>query len=354
MIDHDDHDVEGGGLALASSVKTSKRKIRHRKQLAKFKERLHELGWRKTYIDRHVEDNIGADLDQQSETVLLDTWTKSWITMKMNDINTDEYILYSAGLNRKMAKMLSGIITSLYNTCYSRRQLLEIAIEYALGKYDPVLKPDQEYYFESDEHEVWTPNSLFKYIYNVPQLARLRSRLPIVPGSHSSADSKIFYHATNIKSAIHIARHGISHLKGRGCLDFGIQPSFYMTPDLSTAIHWCEVNKTRWHGELCIILFSIPNDSLRALKGKVFENATSEWVELVTSSRICQAEINDLDWYDSVYGPMAANIRAICSRGVVARTHATPKFQLASKSNTSDMYFRNCLSGAIFVRADHL
>ena len=32
-----------------------------------------------------------------------------------------------------------------------------------------------------------------------------------------------------------------------------------------------------------------------AMKGKVFENATSEWEELVTSSRRCIVKMNDLD-----------------------------------------------------------
>ena len=345
---NDTEDMDGGGLALAASSNKSNRKIRHTRQLGKFKERLHELGWRKTYVNRHVEDYVGADLDEQPEHVLLDTWAKSWIPDDSDA--TEAQILYSAGLTRKMAKQLSLVIAPLQKSCYTRNQLIEIAIEYALGKYAPVLKPGQEYLVEIPQRDVWVPNARFKYVYNVSDFESLRlPSFPMeFPSGMTGVNAKMFFHATNYRSVIHIATYGIDHLKGRRCLDFGIQPGFYMTPDLSTAIEWCSVNRQRWHDELCIIVYSIPTDALKALKCKIFANPDEEWKTLVTESRRCHERINALDRFDAVYGPMAANVQSIKTK--LVRPHKTPKFQLASKSNDSDDYFAKCFAGAIFIR----
>jgi hypothetical protein len=185
---------------------------------------------------------------------------------------------------------------------------------------------------------------VFKYIYNIDKVP-LEDAPSTLPGIYTS--TKVFFHATNLRSAIDIAEQGISHASGRKCMDFGILPSFYMTPDVSVAIEWCTVNKLRWQGEMCILVFIIPTASSVALKTKEFDSNTSEWIDLVTSSRRCKMKFNDLDKFDAVYGPMVANVKSIHSK--LARPHKKLKFQLASKSIASDVYFKSCFAGAIFM-----
>jgi hypothetical protein len=262
-------------------------------------------------------------------------------------------MLYAAGLSRRHANRLAYVILPLHKTCYTQIQLLEIAVEYALGMYDKVLKPGQTYFVDTPVMDTWIPNTTFKYACNVSESTHLYIRafevvLQSFPDLHGSA--KLYFHATNIRGALSIVRQGISHTDGRKCLDFGINPSFYLTPDIRTAVKWCIKKKRVWQGEMCILVFKIPHVFLEAMKGKVFESATAEWEELVTSSRRCIVKINDLDLFDTVYGPMASNIHSIDKDNKFARPHKTPKFQLASKSVASDAYYNKCFSGALFMR----
>jgi hypothetical protein len=345
----------GGGVALntksSSAIrKQSKqtRKMRHKRQFENFKARLCELGWRKSFIDVHVDSLVGQDLDEQHEEILMETMAKEWVLMYHDTRNTSTMstMLYDAGFTRKMANKLSEVIAPLRNTCYTCRQLLDIAIEYAVGRYDKVLPLAHAGYYVDTQEEVWVPHAMFKYVYNAPILSRLSS----IPTQHVRPQHKLFFHATNYRSALNILQYGISHSRGRPCLDFGIKSSFYMTPELSIAIAWCDANRVRWKGELCIMMFSIPtSDSLQALSCKLYEAASAEWVKLVTESRRCKVHINELDRFDAVYGPMASNVQSM-KNNALARPHRTLKYQLASKSDASDMYFRNCYEGTIFAR----
>ena len=103
---------------------------------------------------------------------------------------------------------------------------------------------------------------------------------------------------------------------------------------------------------MCILVFKIPHVFLEAMKCKVFKSATAEWEERVTSSRRCIVKSNDLDMFDTLYGPMASNIHSIEQDNKFARPHNTPKFQLASKSVASDDYYNKCFAGALFMGAD--
>ena len=348
-----DSDVDdGGGLTQHIEKRTKYSKVtarRHKKQLESFRLRLHNLGWRLSFLNSHIadDDSIGEELDEQSEDILLEEYTKSWVPEHWELVGD---ALYAAGLRRKVVRTLSDIVAPLVNTSYSRRQLVEIAIEYALGKYKKVMKKNQQYLIETPDTDVWVPNDTFNYVYNISSPDPSSVQLHTLPGIH--AGGKLFFHATSCASAIYIATHGIAHLKGRGCLDFGIQPSFYMTPDIETAIDWCVKNKKRWSDEMCIIVYNIPlHDTLQAMSGRAYDTATAEWVRLVTSSRQCQEYSNDMDDLDVVYGPMAANVKDITDENKMAKPHKPPKFQLASKSNKSDRYFGKHFAGTMFFKA---
>ena len=52
-----------------------------------------------------------------------------------------------------------------------------------------------------------------------------------------SGDYTVTFHATNWESALSIASTGPDFTSGRRCLDFGIRPSFYVTPDVADGPH---------------------------------------------------------------------------------------------------------------------
>lgn len=331
MVDSEDSD--GGGRARAHTPTKRSKSVekRHKKQLAKFKDRLNELGWRRSFVDAHTPDHVGNDLDEYRESEIIVEYTKLWVhqAMEKRQDDTDTDMLYMSGLSRKMATEMSDVIKPLYNTCYTRLQLLEIAIEYALEIYEKVLAPGKDYWVDTPSTDAWTPNATFKYVYNVSETLDQRDAINLFPGKHNS--DMLFFHATNIRAGLNIVRHGVSHIKGRRCLDFGIQPSFYLTPDIGTAVKWCDKKRRLWQGESCILVYKIPQTYLQALNGKVFKSATAEWEELVTSSRRCEANTNALDFFDVVYGPMAANVQSIEKNKMFARPHKNTQVSISVK-----------------------
>jgi hypothetical protein len=356
-----DSDSEGGGLGTSSSVsqhqnkKHNRRQERHHAQYIRCVKQLHTLGWRKKFIDTHLDIQVGRELDEVRQMDLIETYTKSWI--HIIDSSSDEELLYNAGLKKSVVRKLCEVIKPLYNGCYSQHQLLEIAIEYAIGKYSPLTSPSNAYLFPDVVEDKWSVHFKFKYIFNMSAACNRSSHHleeSIIHGlgtpSHQMliANQKLFYHATNWSSANNIMMYGISHYQGRACLDFGIQPSFYITPHISTALEFCAQKNLTWSHEKCILVFGVvPNSTLR---NKEFDTATLEWIDGVTSSRRCVGVRNELDAYDMVYGPMACNIKGITKRKALARPHHTAKYQLASKSNDSDMYLRHCYIGCIFLK----
>ena len=349
----------GGGISLTSKKKFKRnnratfKKLKHMKQLEKFKEKLQHFGWRYNFINNNVPYYIGEELDNIRENELIKEYTKSLLVKAINTHSdkSNYEILYATGLSKKYINKLIYVIHPLYNTCYTHNQLLDIAIEYALGIYEKILKNDQKYLVNTVNLDTWVPDTTFKYLCNISKHLNTKlceNALLNFPDINNE-NSRLFFHATNIRSALSIVKQGISHIDGRKCLDFGINPSFYMTPDIKIAINWSNKKQRLWEGETCILIFRIPHIYMDAMKGKVFENATSEWEELVTSSRRCIVKMNDLDLFDTVYGPMASNIHAIDKNNKFARPHNILKFQLASKSVMSDMYFNKCYAGIIFI-----
>jgi hypothetical protein len=194
----------------------------------------------------------------------------------------------------------------------------------------------------------WVDHPTLKRIYNCSNTISLESQAldAIADLPPTSGQSTLFFHATNWQSAVNIATYGIDRTRGRRCLDFGIQPGFYLTPDINVGVQWCQTNASRWDKELCIMVFVVQKPAL--LNSKTFKAANKEWQQLVSHSRHCQGATNALDWVDTVYGPMAANVKAMVENRAIAKTHASPKMQLASKSNLSDRALSECYVGTLF------
>ena len=341
---------EGSGPSRTTSRSAALRTQRRERRMAElmsFKTHLQTTGFRRRFIDQKMHDDNGRLIEDERTSDVIKWYAEMWISdaTKTHPHETDlQTILYNAGFTKRVASHISKVLAPLADSSYSRDQLLGIAIEYAQGTYDRLTLVGQRFYVCEDVVDAWVPHETYKSVYNLSTRANL---LRVVEPC-AKPSSKLYYHATNWKSLDSITKLGINHYKGRPCLDFGLDPSFYMTPYPSTAAEWCEKNMARWKGEACILIFSVPNR--RGAKHKVFKDATKEWVDLVTHARTCDPQSpNELDTYDSVYGPMAVNPNGIAHLREKARAHATPKYQLASKSRGSDAFLTRCYGGVLFL-----
>jgi hypothetical protein len=354
----------GSGLARASSNVDALHIRRREKHIDEyvdlmdnFKVYLRSIGYRKAFLEKKLKGHSGIIMQDERETDVAESYMKQWIDTTFNNLQTlSDYktSLYNAGFTKQKTLELSFIIEPLLESSYSPLQLLDIAIECALGKYKRLAPEGQRFYVCKDIQDTWTPNELFKQVYNASTITKVHDAVPLMhivmqhPNKHT-----LYFHATNWSSALNIVKHGINHYRGRMCLDFGKNSSFYTTPDLPTAIEWCTKNARKWMGETCILMFALKNKLKKQIrqthkqKHKEFESATQDWAALVADSRECEGGTNSLDYFDSVYGPMAANIAALINKQGSAKPHEIVKFQLASKSSSFDKYLSEQYIGLI-------
>lgn len=228
---------------------------------------------------------------------------------------------------------------------YSREQLVDAIIEYATGKCAPIGVPGQRFYFPDSPED-----TVFEDSYGVKHMnVFLNDRRGVETAARTlrppadAAGAMYFFHATNWRSAVSIARSGPLVHKGRECLDFGMSPAFYLTPSAATAIDYTRVNDRRWSGEIAIAVFviALPGDTARR-----FRSCDRDWERTVASSRRCVDDRNELDDYDFVYGPMLANVSDVLA-GRRARPHDPPRWQLAVKG-TAQAALKRSLVGVLW------
>lgn len=312
-----------------------------------FKVKLRGMGYRRGFIELKLQGHTGQVLENERLSDMIKMYVDMWMEeSRAEPGGTLEDVLYRAGLTKRKASQLKAIIEGLPS--YSRNQLLDIAIECARGQYDRITPVGQRHYVQTEVIDEWSPHETFKQVFNASTTRSLKTNHRRVLSSLPD-EGTLFYHATNWKSAANIVEHGIDHYRGRPCLDFGLKPGYYMTPDFQVAMQWCEKNSARWQRESCILVFNVRTGALRGRRHKAFKDAGGAWTELVTASRRCGK--NELDRCDSVYGPMVANVEAVVTQVEPARPHDIPKFQLASKSNAGDEFFSKCYVGAVFMSA---
>ncbi len=247
----------------------------------------------------------------------------------------------------------SYIFKSLENTCYTSNHFIDMIIEYALGDTKPIGKPGQLFLFPDHKLFTWEyEEHVDRYVYCADDyqerdlVGKLKRSLPT-----NQQNGKYFYHCTNWTSAINICNDGPLFYKGRSCLDFGIQPSFYVTPDLKYALEWRNKKKRYWNDEIAIIVFKDVNINIPESRNKIWNEIDNDWKELTAHSRRCKESSNELDKHHFIYGPMVANVEQV-KKGFPSKPHKIPKFQLASKKNKTDEYLHECIYGIIIFSKD--
>ena len=325
-----------------SDIKRLPKKIKKPAQLRIF-DRLYNIGFKKTYILKWssvFNDATWSSFDSESE-FLSDAHIINDLVENIETISADiDDVLKNM---RKKFRIKFKNITEDISDHYSVTHLVQIIIEYANGVYDPI--STQQFLYNDTEQSNWFSyrkfNKEYKY-YNATDVHDVHKALSL----NIKPNHQYFFHATNWQNLQDIIEVGPKYDRGRMCLDFGISKSFYVTPDIDTAIQWAQ--STRFNNEGGILIFSVNTNQCRKLK--VFESATDEWKTLVKESRLCKRKYNDLDSYYFVFGPMLQNFKQIKQKNTIAKTHQPIKWQMASKSNSSDAFLQKHMLGAIILK----
>lgn len=319
-------------------------------------------GWRKAFVEREFSGTTDYEFGfvgtRQYETLdyYLRIYTSAWFRSTQSLQKGTQTLfdkLYESGMTRKLVSQMEPIIGPLIDTSYSHVQLFDIVINFVLGEYQPMASITSRFLKELASEDQWHTDNTYGNMLNVaPLVDKVRSVPLLIPRKNVVDDYKLFYHCTNWSCAVDIMDNGPDYQNGRRCLDFGISRSFYLTPDVVTALEWGLQNKKRWHHEVAIVVFRI---SKRIIEGasknfKVmrFDQATPEWENAVTNSRRCLQKETDLDKYHFIYGPMAKNPEAIM-RGEKAKPRIPLQFQIAAKREITNEYLSKNRMGTIWL-----
>jgi len=316
--------------------------------------RLVALGWRPEYIIEtfpHINDSL---IRNWPDTLLIEGLFKEK-HREYGFKNSIKESLEGIGLRNDVARKLQTILTPLLGTSYTDTQIIDIAIEYILGKYIPITSDTTVFLLYPAVINKWTTYSNY-HVYNIPCQCTssntkrlLNHTLEIVPNINHS-NNEYWFHATSWKSSLHIMEY-IDHTVGRPCLDFGVKTGFYMTSEIDTCIEWCIKNKKRWSHETSIVIFSIPKILPSNIRRKILEG--EEWMQVTKESRECAQqtmEIKKIRGYDLIDGNMVSNAHDIFHKIAEPITHVPPKRQIVAKSDVADRFLQECLIGCVYFQ----
>lgn len=298
-----------------------------------------EKGWDPVFLRKQFR-NLGDTMFKEwSPNMFIEHWAKQYIRY-YGLRRTIQTTLLSLGLTRKKTNELVPMCRSLLGSSYSRVQLIDIAIEYAVGKYDPI----KWIYFtrEAKKHTSLLQIRSVCLISLEPQLQTLLNDIP-----REKETTELYFHTTSWGSCLSIL-NGISHGIGRECLDFGLRPGFYLSQDIRVALDWGYKKSKFAYDQIGIIVFCLPKRFPDTLKRKHLTGR--EWKDVTYISRKCKKqplELEQLSGYDFVYGDMVGNLEDI-EFGIRPEPHTPAKLQLVSKSAKGDVYLQEHIVKCIY------
>lgn len=327
-----------------------------RNEINRLSNKIIALGWRKEYVThvfRRADDRLIANWP---DTLLIEGILKG-LVQQIDVYDSIQHALETIGIVSEIAMSLETILSPLQTTCYTQTQILDIAIEYLLGKYKPIAPINATHLIEPDQVNVWRPHILESKhisIYNIPSQCKkhsatqqLKHALSILP---KMAESSFYFHATSWKSSLNIM-DGIKRIHGRFCLDFSIFPAFYLSPSSIDSVDWCLKKMKLFHNEVAILVFAIPNVLPPDISIKELEN--KDWTHVTKQARECQqqdSEIKAICDYDLLYGDMVSNPEYVKKRSQLPRTHTPPKKQLVGRTDAAERFLYKCLVGCVFFQ----
>lgn len=351
MEDICDHLQEGGGISRRRST-TARVDTRH--LLAEFI----RYGWRPDYVNtmfRRLHDKL---ISEYPSHVFIAKYAETAVQrLGLESYDTVADVLIQIGLRSDVALHLEYIVEPLRGGSYSDLQIIDIAIEYLLGRYEPISPPNATHLIEPTVINSWinyTHESKTIAIYNIPYacgnavIPQFNGALTSIPLPSLEGDHTFYFHATSWRASLSIIED-VSRLVGRRCLDFGIYSGFYMSPTARESIGWGYAKRYTWANEIAIMIFCIPKMPPAHLTFK--ELTGDEWNQVTSHSRLCReaTDIRSIRHIDLLYGDMVQNASAV-KRGARPVTHTPPKKQLVSKSDVADAFVHKCLVGCIYFQ----
>lgn len=318
--------------------------------------KLINLGWRPEYVQKTFQNMNDKLIQNWSDNLLIESIFKHIIQQSgyHGSIKKSFMII---GLYEDVADKLEYILIPLLDSSYSYTQILDKGIEYLLGKYAPIAPPNATHYIKLDKINTW-----FKYrgadskpiqVYNIPYsvndgLEQFNIALNTLP-NRISPNSSYYFHTTSWDGSLSIMKR-IDHHRGRQCLDFGINPGFYLANNHLNNIDWGIKNMNCWGNEVAILIFEIPDIKpshiiYKELKGK-------EWILTTQKARECEQkeEIELIADYDLLYGDMVSNPNNVQFRKSLPKPHNPPKKQLVGKTINADRFLHKCLVGCVYFQ----
>jgi hypothetical protein len=331
----------------------------------KIKQEFIKLGWKPSYIRKNLDGLQDDMIEEYVPRHVIEGLSSSWLK-KYNTSNTSvtsitskdiSTILMELGIQKQIAIHTENVLQPLLNTCYTDIQLLYIAFEYIRGVYRPIRANNIKYYTNPNVIMQWFSHeySPKKYIdiMNIPYTCSIDiyeivlKNIQNTPHINSSKSS-FFYHTTSWASSESIFNN-IYHNKGKYCLDFGLQPGFYLAYNLEDSLEWGNKKNKLFSNEVAILVFSIPHKMPSKLRIKELKGP--EWEYVTQQSRLCDRKIDEIpqiEEYDILYGNMVNNPKDIIRYGNRPTTHKPSKKQLVSKTTNSDRYLRSKLVGCYY------
>lgn len=307
---------------------------------------LFQKGWGVSYLKTAFQNLDDRLLGGWPEELFQEQYMKETAQVQ----TTLEESLRSLGIKASKIRETVDAIAPLENTCYTKKQLLEIAIEYVLGHYSPISPPNESHFLQPSTLNVWMPHGK-KEIMNVPYPCKY-TFLPEFSSMVPSSEGTVYFHTTNWRSARHIL-NCIQKDKSRQGLDFGYKRSFYVSESPVDAIDWGVKNSKRWQNEVAILVFSVPVNFQTGFSYKDLSREKEEWNWAVTSFRNCNEDPDVIEYdehHDFVYGPMLANPLYYMTEG--PRVHTPPVMQLAAKTDAATRFLSQSLKGAFIFRKE--
>ena len=340
-------EMRGGG-----KVPSSKRSSIVNPLLKRFK----SIGWRDSVLKERF-SNLSDSMIPRDEYEfyydddIINGFTNIWYNRRGFDTSIKK-TLKNMGLSAPIARHLNTLYSTLRNTSYTDEQLIGLAIQHQMGRFKPITPPNTVHYYRSDVLNTWVPFQSTQ-CFNIPHpcskslYEQYSPVLDLLP--HNLQQKQYFFHATNWKGCLSILE-AIQHNGPSRCLDFGLNPGFYISPSFKHTLEWGQKRSGGFSNEVAIVVFSIPKKIPSRFKYIKLEG--NEWRSVVVESRLCTDDMYKrlpVDKVDFVYGPMLANPNDV-KNGAEPKMHAPPKYQLVSKSDAADKFLQTCIVGCLFFQ----
>jgi hypothetical protein len=319
-----------------------------------------DYGWRKKFINENLHNLNDEFITDYSTKDIIIGFSLAWYKRFTNDnvYSSITSLFYTIGLKKTISQKLEYILQPLHNSCYTNRQIIELGIEYILGKYTPKINNDNNYLYSYaiDNWVSHTNTNKLKILnasYDCHTYMENKNIMQTIYQLQYNTQHTLYYHITAWKFFRSISK-SIHHSCGRPCLDFGLTPGFYLTDQIHTALEWGIKKQRLFSNEVCMFIFSIPQTLPKRLRVKYLNN--KEWEHVVSVSRKCNSEnlddvdfdmINDIDNTDFIYGNVASNPKQI-KLGKSPKIHNPTKTQMVSKTTNADKYIQKHMLGCVF------